>query len=84
MKIEDIKKGLSIVGLEPSVVATVKSVEAIGPDSVQVFFQCPDGSFNERLVGRADAQRVLIIAPGSLVVRRRATLGNLVDQLCVE
>lgn len=54
MKIEDIKKWLSIVGLEPSVVATVKSVESIGPDSVQVFFQRPDGSFNERLVGRAD------------------------------
>jgi hypothetical protein len=60
MKIEDIKKGLSILGLEHSVVATVKSVESIGPDSLQVINQRPDGSLNERLVGRADEANICV------------------------
>lgn len=60
MKIEEIKKGLSIVGLEPTLVATIKSVEQIGLDSVQVFYQRPDGSFNERLIGRADESNLSV------------------------
>ena len=37
-KLEALKPGMPLVGLEPSVVATVAAVVPIGEGSVQVFF----------------------------------------------
>jgi superfamily II DNA or RNA helicase len=54
LKLEDIKPGLPLVGLEPSAVATVAAVVPIGEGSVQVFYRTPDGITKERLLGRAD------------------------------
>src|SRR3954464_934910 len=54
IKLEDLKSGLALVGLEPSVVATVAAVVPIGEGSVQVFYRTPDGTTKERLLGRGD------------------------------
>lgn len=54
LKLEDLKLGLPIVGLEPSVVATVAAVVPIGEASIQVFYRIPDGTTKERLLGRID------------------------------
>ncbi len=56
LRLEDLKPGLPLVGLEPSVVATVAAVVPIGEGAVQVFYRTPDGTTRERLLGRADEQ----------------------------
>ncbi len=58
LKLEDLKPGLALVGLEPSVVATVAAVVPIGEVSVQVFYRTPDGTTKERLLGRADEESI--------------------------
>jgi superfamily II DNA or RNA helicase len=54
IKLEDLKPGLPLVGLEPSVVATVAAVVPIGEGAVTVFYRTPEGTTKERLLGRAD------------------------------
>lgn len=58
LRLEDLKPGLPLVGLEPSVVATVAAVVPIGEGSVQVFYRTPDGITKERLLGRADEESI--------------------------
>jgi SNF2 family DNA or RNA helicase len=60
LKLEDLKPGLPLVGLEPSVVATVAAVAPIGDGAVQVFYRTPDGTTKERLLGRADEANISI------------------------
>ena len=60
MRLEDLQTGLSLVGLEPSVVATIAAVVPIGTDSVQVFYRTPDGQTKERLLGRGDEENISI------------------------
>jgi SNF2 family DNA or RNA helicase len=54
VKLEDLKPGLPLVGLEPASVATVAAVVPIGDGAVQVFYRTPDGTTKERLLGRDD------------------------------
>jgi len=54
LKLENIKPGLPLDGLEPSVVATVAAVVPIGDGAVTVFYRTPDGTTKERLLGRGD------------------------------
>ena len=54
VKLEDLKPGMPLVGLEPSSVATVAAVVPIGDGAVQVFYRAPDGTTKERLLGRDD------------------------------
>jgi hypothetical protein len=56
LKLEDLRPGLPLVGLEPTVVATVAAVVPIGEGSVQVFYRTPDGTTKERLLGRVDEE----------------------------
>ena len=60
LKLEDLKPGLPLVGLEPSVVATVAAVVAIGEGSVQVFYRTLDGTTKERLLGRGDEENLSV------------------------
>ena len=60
LKLEDLKPGLPLVGLEPSVVATVAAVVPIGEGSVQVFYRNPDGTTKERLLVRIDEETLSI------------------------
>jgi SNF2 family DNA or RNA helicase len=54
LRLEELKPGLSLVGLEPAVVATLAAVVPIGEGSVQVFYRTHDGTTKERLLGRLD------------------------------
>lgn len=64
LKLEDLKPGLPLVGLEPSVVATVAAVVPIGEGSVQVFYRTPDGTTKERLLGRGDEENLSVAIVG--------------------
>jgi len=60
LKLADLKPGSPLVGLEPAVVATVAAVVPIGEGSVQVFYRTPDGTTQERLLGRADEENLSV------------------------
>ena len=60
VSLEDLKTGLSLVGLEPSEIATIAAVVPIGDDSIQVFYRTPDGQTKERLLGRGDEENISI------------------------
>ncbi len=60
MKLEELKPGLPLVGLEPNVVATIAAVVPIGEASIQVFYRTPDGHTKERLLGRADEENLSV------------------------
>src|SRR5262249_35696294 len=54
MDLASLVAGQSIVGLEPSVVATVVAVVPIGDGAVRVIYNTPDGSLRDRLLNRGD------------------------------
>lgn len=54
LKLEDLKPGLPLVGLESASVATIAAVIPISDGAVQVFYRTPDGTTKERLLGRSD------------------------------
>jgi SNF2 family DNA or RNA helicase len=60
VKLEDLKPGLPLVGLEPASVATVAAVVPIGDGAVQVFYRTPDGTTKERLLGRDDEANISV------------------------
>jgi DNA-directed RNA polymerase subunit F len=60
LRLEDLQNGLSLVGLEPSVVATIAAVVPISEDSVQVIYKTPDGTLKDRLLSRADEENISI------------------------
>ena len=54
LKLEDLKPGLSLVGLEPVIVATLVAVVPIAVGAVQVIYKTSDGTFKDRLLNWAD------------------------------
>lgn len=60
MKIQDIQPGQTLEGLEPSSLATVAAVAAIGDGAVQVFYRTSDGGVKERLLSAADEANIFI------------------------
>ncbi len=54
MLLSDLKPGLSLVGLEPSVIVSVMAAVPIGEGAVQVIYKLPSGTIRERLVTAAD------------------------------
>lgn len=60
MRLEDITTGNSLVGIEPTVVATVVAVLHIAEGAVTVIYKTPDGALKERLLGRADEATIAL------------------------
>lgn len=60
LRIEDLKAGLALDGLEPSVIATVAAVVPISDDSIQVIYKTPDGTLKDRLLCRTDEANISI------------------------
>ena len=58
MKLEDIKSGVSLSGIEPSQVVTAVAVVPLGEGSVQLIYRTPDGGMKERLLNRGDEPSV--------------------------
>jgi superfamily II DNA or RNA helicase len=60
MKLENLKPGISLVGIEATLVATVVAVVPIGDGAVQVIYKTPEGTLKDRLIGRADEASISI------------------------
>jgi SNF2 family DNA or RNA helicase len=60
LSLTDLKPGQALVGLDPSVVATVVAVVPIAEGAVRVIYQGPDGALKERLLGRADEASIAL------------------------
>ena len=60
MRLEDIKPGISLSGLEPIAVASVIAVVPIADGAVQVIYKNPDGTIKDRLLGRSDESSISI------------------------
>jgi hypothetical protein len=58
--LEDLEPGLSLVGLEPTDVATVVAVVPIADGTVQVVYKTPDGSLKDRLLGGRDEAAIAV------------------------
>lgn len=54
MRLDELKPGLALVGLEPDRVCTIISINRIADNAVQVFYRPPEGGFKERLLITAD------------------------------
>src|ERR1035438_4453381 len=58
MKLETLKPGISLVGIEPTLIATLVAVVPIGEGAVQVIYKSPEGTIKDRLLGRADEESI--------------------------
>jgi superfamily II DNA or RNA helicase len=58
IKLEDIKAGVSLEGVEPGLVVTVAAVVPIGPDARTVFYKLPDGTLREGLLNRGHESEI--------------------------
>jgi hypothetical protein len=54
IKLEELKPGVPLVGLEPSSIATVAAVVPISEAAVTIHYRTIDGSTEERLLGGGD------------------------------
>lgn len=54
IRLEDIKPGLPLTGLEPAVIGSIVAVVPIAEGTVQVIYKMPDGTLKDRLLNRAD------------------------------
>lgn len=53
-RLEDIKAGVSLDGVEPGLVVTVAALVPIDATALTIYYKLPDGTLKERLLGRAD------------------------------
>jgi SNF2 family DNA or RNA helicase len=58
MRIEDIKPGDSLQGIEPATLVTVVAVVPISTDAIQLVYKTPDGTLKDRLLGRNDEENI--------------------------
>jgi hypothetical protein len=70
MKLETLKAGISLVGIEPTLIATVIAVVPIGDGAVQILYKTPEGTIKERLLGRAPEARSPHDSPVALFAQR--------------
>lgn len=58
VKLEDLAPGQTLVGIEPSVLATVVAVVPIAEGTAQVIYKRPDGTLKDRLLSRSDESAI--------------------------
>ena len=59
-KLEDLVQGLSLVGIELTVVCTVVAVIPTAEGTVQVIYKTPEGTLKDRLLRRSDEEHIHI------------------------
>jgi SNF2 family DNA or RNA helicase len=62
MKLEDIKTGLSLAGIEPTQIVSVIATVPRGDGALQLIYRTPDGVMKERLLLTADEPTISIAA----------------------
>src|SRR6476619_2427432 len=60
IRLEDIKPGLPLTGLDPAVICSVMAVLPIAEGTVRVIYNTPDGALKDRLLNRADEPSISI------------------------
>ena len=60
MKLQDIKAGLSLSGVEPTQIVTVVATVPQGDGAVQLIYRTPDGGMKERLLLSADEPTISV------------------------
>ena len=58
LALEDLKPGQSLVGLEPNLVVTVRSVNTLAEGAVDLVYRTSDGTLRERMLTRADEAQI--------------------------
>jgi superfamily II DNA or RNA helicase len=58
MRLEDLKPGIALAGVEPLTVVTVAAVVPIADGAVQVIYKTPEGGLKDRLLSRSDEPSV--------------------------
>ena len=64
LRLEDIKPGALIQGLEPVEVVRVVTSEPIGPNALTVYYKANNGSLLERLIYRTDEMNLALAVSG--------------------
>ena len=64
MKLEDIKAGALIQGIEPGEVVRIVTSEPRGVDACTVYYKKSDGNILERLIYRAEEENLAIATAG--------------------
>jgi hypothetical protein len=64
LRLEDIKPGALIQGLEPGEVVRVVTSEPIGPNALTVYYKKNNGSLLERLIYRTDVMNLALAISG--------------------
>jgi len=54
IRLEEIQRGLTLVGLEPTALCSVITVVPIAEGTIQVIYKTPDGTIKDRILNRAD------------------------------
>ena len=64
MKLEDIKAGEQLKGVDPLEKVTVLTVSPLGPDSVNLIYRTQDNQLRERMLFRSDEPRLHMVHEG--------------------
>ena len=64
MKLEEIKSGAVVRGIDPAEPVRIVSVDAAGPDAVTVYYKTTNGKLLERMLFRGDEANLVLEAPG--------------------
>jgi superfamily II DNA or RNA helicase len=60
IRLDDIKPGLSLTGLEPTVIGNVVAVVPIAEGTIQIIYKIPDGALKDRLLNRDDEAAISV------------------------
>lgn len=60
LKLEALTKGAQVAGIDPAGPVTIVSADTVGDDAISVFYKAPDGVPAERMLFRADEDRLEI------------------------
>ncbi len=64
LRLENIKAGASLEGIEPGLVVTVAAVLPVGDDALTIFYKLANGDLRERLLSRADEAKLAVATVG--------------------
>ena len=60
MKLQDIKSGMNLSGVEPTDIVTVVATVPLGNGALQLIYRTADGGIKERLLGNADETSISV------------------------
>lgn len=64
MRLEDLKAGIALAGIELTAVVTIAAVAPIADGAVQIFYRTPDGAVKERMLNRTDEASIAVATAG--------------------